>query len=294
VRGFVSGFDIANTVKMSHTQRRVTFLLVEGTTDVTLFRKFVLADHCEVLPCFGRGNALLAVESLDKSGEVGWLAVVDADWDRLNNTEPSSTNCVLTDGHDILVDLLCSRALDHVLGELGSADKIADFEKASGTTVRANLLAGAATVGRLRWHNERASLSLKFRDLELHPYVVGGCMRIDFVALARVIVQRSGSNVALEVLQAGCDDLAAGAHDDRQVAVGHDAVALLGSALRGLIGSQKAQDVRPDVLERELRLAFDKEELERTKMHARMLQWEEKSGWPIFVRPTNDAAPADT
>jgi hypothetical protein len=32
MKSFLTGYDLANTVKMAHTQRHVTFLLVEGVT----------------------------------------------------------------------------------------------------------------------------------------------------------------------------------------------------------------------------------------------------------------------
>ena len=58
MRSFITGDDLANTVKMAHSQRRVAFLLVEGTTDAKFFQrlriptaaKFWLATG-ERMPC---------------------------------------------------------------------------------------------------------------------------------------------------------------------------------------------------------------------------------------------------
>ena len=41
MKGYLTGHDLANTVKMLHTQWRVAFLLVEGVTDAALFKAFV-------------------------------------------------------------------------------------------------------------------------------------------------------------------------------------------------------------------------------------------------------------
>src|SRR5438270_838484 len=129
--GFITGYDLANTVKMSHTQWRVAFLLVEGSTDAALFKAF-LHDSCELLVCHGRANALLATSLLDESRETGFLTFVDADWDRVSGGAPSSPNCVWSDHHDLVVDLLYSTALPRVLLERGSKDKIEKFERESG------------------------------------------------------------------------------------------------------------------------------------------------------------------
>ena len=53
MKSFLTGHDLANTVKMAHNQRPVTFLLVEGTTDVTFFARFTHTDRCEILACHG-------------------------------------------------------------------------------------------------------------------------------------------------------------------------------------------------------------------------------------------------
>ena len=67
-----------------------------------------------------------------------------------------------------MVDLLCSTALRRVLAERGSPEKIAAFENESGKTVLQAILDEAATLGRLRWHNDAASLNLKFAEFEIH------------------------------------------------------------------------------------------------------------------------------
>lgn len=283
MRGFITGVDVANTVKMVHTQRHVTFLLMEGTTDVTLLRKFIARDRCEVMPCHGRSNAMAAVEILDESGEAGFLALVDADWDRLYGRVPPSPNCVWSDGHDLVVDLLCSAALEHVLSELGSASKVHAFEGANGP-VREALLAEAARLGHFRWHNDAESLGLRFAGLQIHGYTVDGGLGVNLVDIVRVVVQRSSSTAGPDDLHDRCCELAGGGHDVRQVVVGHDAVALLSGALRALLGSQNAQDVRPEVIERELRLAFDRDCLEQTQFFAKMRSWEVANpGWVVFA-----------
>ena len=72
---------------------------------------------------------------LDESREAGFLAIVDADFNRLSGTESPPPNCIFTDRHDLIVLLLASGALKRLLLEGGSADKIAAFERTEGAPV---------------------------------------------------------------------------------------------------------------------------------------------------------------
>lgn len=283
VKSFISGYDIANTVRMAHSQVRSTFLLVEGSTDVLFFRRFVDLSRCEILPCHGRERALDATSILDEAHEAGFLTFVDADWDRLTGRTPSSANCILSDGHDLIVDLLSSEALNRLLAERGSREKIERFEAETGTSVLDALLEAAATLGRLRWHSHESGLNLVFADLNVQAYADEDSFRIDLVRVVGVVVQRTGSAVRQQDLHTRCDELAASGFDVRQVAVGHDGVALLSLALRSRLGSQRAIDVKVETLELELRLAFDEACLRRKTFYQKIRDWEERNpDWPVF------------
>ena len=274
MRSFITGDDLANTVKMAHSQRRVAFLLVEGTTDAKFFQRFTHPDRCEVLACHGRANAMSATVLLDEGREAGFLTFVDADWDRVSGRAPSSPNCVWSDHHDLVVDLLCSPALGRVLAERGSRDKIAAFSVEAGKNVLQAILEEAAALGRLRWHNESSEMGLKFTDFEIHRYVQDEALRLNFADVVRVVIQRSNASASDEELHEHCQRLADGGFDFRQVASGHDAVAILSVGLRRRLGSQRAQDVRVDVIELELRLAFDWDCLKQTTFYTSIRTWE--------------------
>ena len=283
MKSFLTGHDLANTVKMAHNQRRVTFLLVEGTTDVTLFRRFAHTDHCEIIACHGRPNALSATVLLDEDRETGFLTFVDADWDRVSGKAPGSPNCIWSDHHDLIVDLLCSPALERVLAERGSTAKITQFSVEAGKIVLHAILEEAAVLGRLRWHNESGAIGLKFTDFEIHRYVEEESLRLNFDEIVKVIIQRSNASVSYEELHNNCRRLAEGGFDSRQVASGHDAVAILSQGLRKRLGSQKAQDVRVDVIELELRLAFDWDCLRQTVFYAGIRDWERQNAdWLVL------------
>jgi hypothetical protein len=276
---------------MAHTQRRTTFLLVEGVTDVMLWRRFVDASLCELLPCHSKANAVQAIAILDAGPETGAIAIVDADYDRLIGTVPTSPNCILSDGHDVVVDLLCSESFARLLAERGSADKIRMFEERVGCRVLEALLEAAATVGHVRWHSQVDQLSLRFAEIEISKYADVTTLRVDLVKVVTVVIQRTGLSARLtpEVAKA-CSMLAANGADIRQVVNGHDAVDLLSLGLRSALGSQTAQDAKRETLEIELRLGFDDECLHRTGVFRAVADWEARNpGWRVW-RPGIAAA----
>ena len=163
-----------------------------------------------------------------------------------------------------------------MLAERGSTAKIAQFSIKADKTVLHAILEEAAALGRLRWHNESGAIGLKFTDFEIHPYVEEEDLRsaLNFDEVLRVIIQRSNASASYKELHNHCRRLADGKFDFRQVASGHDAVAILSRGLRRRLGSQKAQDVRVDVLELELRLAFDWDCLKETAFYTVIKTWE--------------------
>ena len=103
-------------------------------------------------------------------------------------------------------------------------------------------------------------------------------LRMNFDDVLRVIIQRSNVSASYEELNNDCRELTEANYGFRQVASGHDAVAILSRGLRKRLGSQKAHDVRVDVLELELRLAFDWDCLKQTVF----LRWHKGLGEPQY------------
>lgn len=284
MKSHITGLDLANTVRMAHLQRRVTFVLVEGETDLYCLRTFILCQFCEILVCHGRDNVFQAVESLDGSQEPGFLAVVDADYDLLEGKGPASANCIFTDFRDLIMVLFSSRALEKLLIEKGSPMKIAAFEAQVGKPVRDAILECARPLGYLRWLNRRGGLNLVFRDLNVAKAVDRETLSLDFVRVTQVLAQRSPGDHNHVYLMDQVVALTDPSHDPRYVCCGHDAVSILGLGLRKAIGSQTAIHTEVDVLERDLRLAFDWDCFEKTLIHDHIRSWEQQNpGWPVLA-----------
>ncbi len=125
----------------------LSFLIVEGTTDEKAYENFIDTEKCRIVAAHSKDNAKDAIGMLEAEHIVGVLAIVDADFDVLNGDTPASANILLTDTHDLETMLLQSPALEKLLNEFGSRDKIAWQDK----EIREVLLEAGTPIGYVRW-----------------------------------------------------------------------------------------------------------------------------------------------
>jgi len=71
-------------------------------------------------------------------------------------------------------------------------------------------------------------------------------------------------------------------HDPWHVCCGHDLVCILSIGLRKIIGTWNPNDIKPDVLERSLRLAFERSYFHKTQLYVSIQQWE-KANTPFVI-----------
>lgn len=135
----------------------ICFVLLEGETDIRLFRKLFNLDNCKVENIPG-GNKKLeeCVQAL-----VGIFPLVfgirDADFIRLNDSSYSVTNMFLTDCHDIELTILnCGAILNAIIFEY-SGMKIGDHE-----IFKTNAMEVIKYVSYLKLVNDREGLELSF------------------------------------------------------------------------------------------------------------------------------------
>jgi hypothetical protein len=89
-------------------------------------------------------------------------------------------------------------------------------------------------------------------------------------------------NIADTQLEAYIRDLRDDTHDPWHVCCGHDLVCILSAALRKTIGTWNPNDIRPDSLERSLRLAFERSYFYKTQLYLSIQQWE-KANMPFVI-----------
>lgn len=115
---------------------------------------------------------------------------------------------------------------------------------------------------------------MTFRDLDVSK-LLGEDLTPNRADTIRHALQRLQRSLALlSDFSASIDALEDSRHDRWTVCRGHVLVAVLSLALRKTLGTRSSNDVSPDVIERDLRLAFERRDLEQTRLYAAVRRWE--------------------
>ncbi len=199
--------------------------MVEGDADNKFYALFVDKKKCEIIVAFNKSLVIQVISILEGEAFPGVLAIVDADFDVLEKKLPASPNILLTDTHDLETTLIRSPALEKVLGEFGSEEKILQVMLQTGKDIRTILLECGTPIGYLRWVPLRENLSLVFEDLAFSKFISKDAFTVDGQELIQAVKNKSRRSDILEAhLKASIQALQDDSHDPWQVCCGYDLI----------------------------------------------------------------------
>ena len=263
-------------VKMRRTQHAGSFLVLEGLDDVRFWSTRSHTD-CRLIDGNGKPNVVLGLRRLDETGFGGALGVVDSNYDYLAGKPLGSNNLLATDAHDLECMLCRSSALDKVLAEFGSDEKIGRFGQSAG--VRTALLERGLVFGRLRWAAQRLEAGLRLPAMR--AFVDEKSWSVDEDGLVHRAADLN-DGVEASALRHHIADLPPA--DPWHVVHGHDLLEILRVGLRSVLGDLRAS-VGVKEIARALRLAMPVADLQSTQLWQDMRQWE-RFNKPYFVLAT--------
>ncbi|MEG4286022.1 DUF4435 domain-containing protein [Microcoleus sp. A006_D1] len=273
MREQISPNYIANQIRLLRTQSKYTgsFVIAEGDTDARVWKNLVDSTKCRVEIAYNKDNVVKVLNILEKDNFAGVLAIVDADFWILEGTFPSSSNLLLTDTHDLETMLLKSPALEKVLSEHGSEEKINNF----GKDIRQTLLESAKVIGYLRWASLKFNYALKFEGLAFSKFIDDKTLALNESKLLQT-VKNNSQKLGLDEAEiiAKMDSLKTNAQDMWYVCCGHDMICILSIALCKALGTRNSKQVEPDVLEKDLRLAYESPHFRLTQLYTAIQDWE--------------------
>ena len=267
---------IANAIRMTRTQFRGSFLIVEGqTADFRVYKRLVDPKQTKIIPAHNKDDAIAALEILEDSNFDGVVAIVDADFWHLDGLNPTSPNLFITDTHDLETMLLESPSLEKLLDEFGSEEKITSFTANNKIEVRQALLAAARPIGYLRWVSQRNDLSLKFEGIVFSRFIDDATLHINISDLIRVVKNKSNRHdLDGNDLQDKIDKLTDPNHNSWDICCGHDLVWILSIGLSKVFGSKNSNEVKPEVLEKFLRAGYESAYFLSTQLYQSLRMWE--------------------
>ncbi|MBD2247272.1 DUF4435 domain-containing protein [Nostoc sp. FACHB-888] len=278
MRDFLTVDRVANQIRLRRSTYTGTFLLVEGSSDKTFYKRFVDLLVCELVETSGKPSskqrAIEILKTLEQSNFQGVLAIVDADFDRLETLLYTSLNLLYTDSHDLETMLINSPAFNKVLAEFGSEEKIAQFNR----DVKLVLIENGMSVGYLLWISKCDGLNLTFEGITFSKFIDEQTLQIDELKMIQEIKNKSQAfSLNEKNLQERLKSLKNNNYDPWQICCGHHLVEILSFGLRKALGSNKAADVEPNSLERSLRLAYEEIYFHQTQLYLDIRTWESRN-----------------
>ena len=189
----------------------------------------------------------------------------------LKGREWESRNLILTETHDLETMLVRSPALDRVLIEFGSQDKVKGFE----VNIRNVLVAAAIPIGCLRLHSQRTELKLKFQGLRYTSCIDPQSLTINRRSLVQEVKNRSQRpELSFDDLEREIRTLEQSVQDHWQLCSGDDLVSILVVGLRRLFGATTSTNqVNSEVLCRSLRLAYHDDDFANSQLIEDIRGW---------------------
>lgn len=273
MREYISVEREANAIRLRRSTFLGAFLLLEGSSDKIFYERFINIKTCQSVSLSGKPSSKLRVievlKILEQSTFQGVLAIVDADFDHLDTSSHYCSNLLRTDSHDLETMLINSFALDKVIAEFGSEEKLINFDR----DVRTTLLEAGMSIGYLLWLSQRDELNLTFDGIKFSKFINEQTLQIDEFKLIQEVQNKSQAFLLKnEDLQQRLTNLKSNSHDPWQVCCGHDLVEILCLGLRKAIGSTNR--IEPNSLESSLRLAYEEAYFLKTQIYSGICTWE--------------------
>lgn len=241
------------------------FILLEGNSDVRLFRK--LYPHRQVKLETIPGGWIQLEKGLRELDELSkqLIGIRDADFAHLDNQQPRLPNLFFTDLHDSEMLMVAS---DQTFSAI--IHEFCDLPKTEHNLIREKLLNALRAISYLRWYNERNGLGLNFEGIKLGDLFEPESNQINHQAyLGKVLAKSKRTDIGADQLLADVARLNDEAHHDFQLCNGHDFMNVLAKFLNTKIES----GISEDRVCAHFRTAYQLDEFSKTKLHDQVKNW---------------------
>jgi len=269
--------DKLNELKLdlSHPNNSgIAFVLVEGESDIRLFRKFFNLDNCKVenIPG-GKFKLEECVKELITKYPL-LIGLRDADFLHLEGTTYTEPNMFLTDLHDMEMILVSE---DDVFSAL--IFEHTAISKDKHVEVRNNIITAIKQVGHLRFLNEKENIEYNF-DPTFKDLISFSKLGIDFSQYFMRILSKSPKAKIkdLKIVEGKINALNVFGFDNLQLTNGHDFI----KALTQFLKESSGATIGDDNITSSLRMSYTTEHFMKTKLYSDTKDWADKIKCSIF------------
>jgi hypothetical protein len=253
----------------------IVFILVEGESDIRLFRKFFDLNNCKVENIPG-GNYKVedgVSELLNRSELV--FGIRDADFLHLDPSIYSKTNIFLTDYHDTEISLIENEEVfSALLSEYTNI--VAEEHK----TVKSIIYSILIDISNLKYANLVRRIGLTFEKVGFQDLILFDDAKIDMITyLGRLITKSTSVTISEEDLLNTISFFKLNPLPSSQITNGHDFVKVLS---RFIIKNGSIKQISEETIASLLRSNYRKEYFEKTKLFKDTKEWAANNNCNIY------------
>ncbi len=276
------------------------FVLVEGVKDLRLYSKFFDRERTRLIQTFGKYLQRQVFAILNQRGFNEKLGVRDADFLRIPGNgkyDPQySDDVFVTDHHDSEVMIFNSDALYAFLDVVSAREKVDDFQRSRGCSIRDLVYNLCLPIACLRYASKRYGLGLLFKPenpegnrIKFKKFICD--RRLVFLGvddLIRTVCDYSrarspGMASQVDIL-AAYNSVQGQGYSLLELVNGHDVAEVLFMVLKKGLNSTSELLSGPDSVESALSLSFDFVEFSKTQLYQSLLGWDGRVGADVLRR----------
>lgn len=254
----------------------ICFVLLEGETDIRLFRKFFNLENCKVENIPG-GNPKLeaAVSGLVTIYELV-IGIRDADFSNIETIPYSNKNIFLTDYHDIEMSLIADDdSISTIIFEF------TDIPEVNHNEIREKVISTIEQISLLKWLNYSENLEIVFDKTGFQDLLAFANLTLDFDQYFSRLLSKSPNAKIVDIatIKSKMDALKTLNKHPYQICNGHDFVKGLTQFIRE---QGKAKSINDDIVSSILRIKYTKEKFSTTHLYASTKMWADSKNCSIY------------
>lgn len=259
------------------------FILLEGKTDVKLFRNIFNHQNTNIDQINGKEKIIKVLEKLKNEGFTKIFGIKDSDFDNLENITYSNINLFITDYADMELHMLESQALESLVNEFS----IESCHKVFLENLRRKLYAETIFIGYLRWYNERyfkenGDYLFRFKGLNFNDFIkISHCdFSIDLNVFFNKLIDFSNINLTKNDLENIISDLKLISNNYLQICNGHDITKLLSLLFNNQ--NSDTSNLNQKRIEEALRLSYSFEYFTSSTLYHSLQEWQNSYEIELF------------
>lgn len=263
-------------VSHPNSQGRV-FVLLEGESDIQLFRKLFNSDHCKVENIPG-GNSKVEDAVLDILPIYPLIiGIRDADFIRLNNITYSKTNMFLTDYHDIEMTLVAELSVFSAI-----LSEFTDIEINRHETIREEIMRLIEPISLIKWLNDTEKLEISFKKPSFQDLLNFSNWQIDFNEYFTRLISKSPNATITDfsTIVNKLQTLKTRQPNMLQLCNGHDFMKAIAAFLRE---KSNKKFVNEEYIASIFRIKYSKDDFYKTDLYSSIKHWGNDHNVNIFL-----------